>query len=156
MSQEGKNTENRLLAALSHGAIVAQGIGFLVGVLVYFNQREKSRFAAYQGLQAAVFQLLNLIVTVVLWIAWGVFYSVTIVQLIKLEDANPDAAPPPLFWVSLVSVVIPLIYMIFTGLYGLWGGLRSWKGEDFRYLLIGNWLEKSGLWKVESIAEEID
>ena len=43
MNQENKSTENRLLAALAHGSVVAQGIGVLVGVVVYITQREKSR-----------------------------------------------------------------------------------------------------------------
>jgi hypothetical protein len=47
-------------------------------------------------------------------------------------------------------MVIPLLYMTGIGLYGLWGALRTWQGKDFRYLIIGSWLEKSGLWKEES------
>ena len=47
MEQEEKGVEARLLAALAHGSAVAQGIGILVGVLVYVTQRDKSRFAAF-------------------------------------------------------------------------------------------------------------
>ena len=150
MLQEEKSIENRLLAALAHGSVIAQGIGILVGVVVYISQREKSRYAAFQALQAAVFQLLNLIIIGFMWLVWGVFYGLSMIPLIKLTDANPDAAPPAIFWISMLSMVIPLIYMTIIGLYGLWGALRTWQGKDFRYLLIGSWLEKSGLWKVES------
>ena len=150
MDQE-KSTENRLLAALAHGSVVAQGIGILVGVLVYITQRDKSRYAAFQALQAAVFQLLNLIITIGMWLVWGVFYGLSMVPLIQHADANPDAAPPAIFWIAMISMVIPLIYMIIVGLYGLWGGVRAWQGRDFRYLVIGGWLERSGLWKVESL-----
>jgi len=152
MDKESKNTENRLLAALAHGSILAQGIGILVGVLVYITQREKSRYAAFQALQAAVFQLINLIITVGLWLVWGVFYGLSMIPLIQQASVNPDAAPPAIFWISLISVVIPLIYMTIIGLYGLWGAVRTWQGKDFRYLLIGSWLEKSGLWDMESPA----
>jgi len=119
-------------------------------MLVYTTQRDKSRYAAFQALQAAVFQLLSFIITVVFWLIWGVFYGLSIIPLVRLTEANPDAAPPAIFWISLSTMVIPLIYMTLVGLYGLWCALRTWQGKDFRYLLIGNWLEKSGLWNSES------
>jgi uncharacterized Tic20 family protein len=152
MKQENKSTENRLLAALAHGSVVTQGLGILVGVFVYITQREKSHYAAFQGLQAAVYQLVNLIIVIGMWVVWGIFYGLSILSLIKLEETNPDAAPPAIFWIAMISMVIPLIYMVLVGLYGLWGALRSWQGKDFRYLIIGNWLEKSGLWKEDSPA----
>ena len=147
MKQENISTENRLLAALAHGSVVTQGLGILVGVVVYITQREKSRYAAFQGLQAAVYQLVNLIIVIGMWVVWGFFYGVSILSLIKLEETNPDAAPPAIFWIAMISMVIPLIYMVLVGLYGLWGALRTWQGKDFKYLIIGSWLEKSGLWK---------
>jgi len=154
MEQENKSTENRLLAALAHGSVVTQGLGILVGVVVYTTQREKSRYAAFQGLQAAVFQLVNLIIVIGMWVVWGVFYGLSIISLIKLEETNPEAAPPAIFWIAMISMVIPLIYMVLVGLYGLWGALCTWKGKDFRYLIIGGWLEKSGLWKEDSPVEQ--
>ena len=89
-----------------------------------------------------------------MWLVWGVFYGLSMIPLILQADVNPDAAPPAIFWISMISMVIPLIYMIISGLYGLWGGVRVWQGKDFRYLLIGGWLEKSGLWKEESPTEQ--
>jgi len=155
MDKESKNAENRLLAALAHGSVFAQGIGILVGVLVYITQHDKSRYAAFQALQAAVYQLLSLIVTIGLWVIWGVFYGLSMIPLIQQLDANPDAALPAIFWVSLASMIIPIIYMTLVSFYGLWGAVRTWQGKDFRYLLIGNWLEKRDLWKAESAAKQV-
>ena len=149
MNQETRSTENRLLAALAHGAVATQGIGILVGVVVYVNQRDKSRYAAFQGLQAALFQLANLIITIGLWVVCGILYGLSMILLIVQADANPDAAPPAIFWIAMISMVIPLIYMVLVGLYGLWGAVRTWQGRDFKYPLIGGWLEKSGIWKTE-------
>ena len=147
MNQENKGTEDRLLAVVAHSSVVAQGIGILVGVFVYIMYREKSRYSAFQALQAAVFQLVNLIITIGMWMAWGVLYSLSMIPLIRQAESNPDSAPPAIFWISMISMVIPLIYMILIGFYGLWGAYRTWQGKDFRYLLIGNWLEKSDLWE---------
>jgi uncharacterized Tic20 family protein len=149
VNQDTKSTETRLLAAVAHGSVVAQGLGILVGVLVYVTQRDRSRYAALQGLQAAVFQLLNLIVTVGLWAVWGVFYGLSMIPLIAQAQSNTEAAPAAIFWIAMVLMVVPLIYMVLVGLYGLWGALRTWQGKAFRYPLIGRWLEKSGLWDPE-------
>ena len=154
MAEENKSTENRLLAALAHASIVAQGIGILVGVLVYITQRDKSRYVAFQALQAAVFQLVNLIITVIIWLFWGACYGLSMIPLIIQAENNPNAAPPAIFWISMASMIIPLIFMVVVGVYGLWGGVRTWQGADFRYLFLGGWLERSGLWQVDSAVEE--
>ena len=49
------SSEARILAALSHAAALIQGAGVLVGVVVYFNQRDKSHYSAFQAIQAAVY-----------------------------------------------------------------------------------------------------
>lgn len=144
--QEVFTTENRLLAALAHAAIITQGLGLLAGVIVYVTQRDKSRWAAFQAVQAAVYQLITLLVAIGLWIVWGVFYALSFIPMIQ-EPARYNNAPPPLFFIGLGSMVIPLLYMLVIGLYGLWGALQTWQGKDFRYVVIGPWLERSGLWK---------
>ncbi len=82
MEQESKiehSTEARLLAALAHASVMLQGIGLLVGVVVYVNQREKSVYAAFQGLQAAVYQLVAIIIVINAWLAWTIFYFLTFI-----------------------------------------------------------------------------
>ena len=153
MDEENRSTEYRLLAALAHGSIVAQGIGILVGFVAYVTQREKSPYAAFQGLQAAVFQIVNLTITIGLWVIWGVLYGLSMIQLIIQAESNPDAAIPVFFWIAMIAMVIPIIYMVLTGLYGLWGAVRTWQGKDFKYLLIGSWLERRGLRMTGSLAE---
>ena len=147
MNTETISTENRLLAALAHGSIFAQGVGILVGVIVYITQRDKSHYAAFQALQAAVFQFINLIIAMAMWVIWGVFYGLSMIPLVQ----QPNSDPPALFWISLVSIVIPLGFMVIVGLYGLWGAIRTFQGKDFRYFLLGVWLEKSDLLKPESL-----
>ncbi len=142
-SQSNLGTENRLLAALAHASVAMQGLGVLVGVVVYFNQREKSRFAAYQALQAAIYQLLNLILIGVLWVAWGIYYTLSMTSMIRSAD---QSGPPPEFFVALGSTAIPIVVMLIVIVYGLWAAIKVWQGRDFRYPWLGAWLERSGLW----------
>lgn len=144
---EQPDQESRLLAAVAHAAVVAQGLGLLVGILVYISQRDRSRYAAFQALQAAVYQLISLIIIIGSWVVWGIFYALTWIPLFMQIESAPDAPPPPLFWVGLGSMVIPFALMIILGLYGLWGALRTWQGADFRYALVGRALERSSMWQ---------
>jgi uncharacterized Tic20 family protein len=128
--------EERLLAALAHVAIVAGAIAPIAGIVIYLTQKEKSAYAAGQALQAAVYQLLGLLVIIVAWSCWGFFYALSFIPIIANIDQYQDA-PPPIFWVGLGSMIIPFIAMGLWGLYGLYGGLRAWQGADFRYAVVG-------------------
>jgi uncharacterized Tic20 family protein len=143
------NVEARLLAALAHGSIVLQGLGMLAGLLVYIHQRDRSRYAAFQALQAAVYQLVTLMGIIGLWVLWSIFYAISFIPLIQQAETTPDAAPPLLFWIGMGSMIIPLIGSLLVMLYGLIGAWAVWRGREFRYPIIGRWLERSGLWKPE-------
>ena len=134
--KEQLTQEERLLATLAHVAVVAGAIAPMAGIVIYLTQKEKSAYAAGQALQAAVYQLLGLLVIIVAWSCWGLFYALSFIPIIANADQYQDA-PPPIFWVGLGSMIIPFIAMGLWGLYGLYGGLRAWQGADFRYAVVG-------------------
>jgi uncharacterized membrane protein len=140
-SDKSYTQEDRLLAALAHAAIITGMIAPIAGLLIYITQKEKSAYAARQGLQAAIYQLLGLLVMILAWACWGGFYTISLIPLIANADKYQDA-PPPIFWIGLGSMVCPFIVMAIWGLYGLWGAVRAWMGTDFRYLVIGQMVEK--------------
>lgn len=139
MKEEMTNNEERLLAFFSHASIVVFGPGILVGLIIWLTQKEKSAFAARQGMQAALYQLLGMILTAGLWVVWGIFYALTWIPIARNPGQFEDA-PPPIFWIGLISMVIPLLVMVVWGLYGLWGAIQSLRGRDFRYMVIGKLL----------------
>ena len=69
----------------------------------------------------------------------------SMIPMISMAESSASG-PPPLFYIGLGSMIIPFIVMLILWLYGLWGAVRVWGGHDFRYALIGGWLERSGLW----------
>lgn len=141
MAQQNLLQEDRLLGTLAHGAIITGAIGPVVGILIYITQKEKSRYAAGQALQAAVYQLVGIFVAIVAWSCWGIFYAASFIPIIMNAEQYSDA-PPPIFFISLASMIIPFILMGLWGLYGLFGAVRVWMGTEFRYLLIGRLVEK--------------
>jgi uncharacterized Tic20 family protein len=135
-TQEAYTQEERLLAALAHVAVLTGAIAPVAGILIYLTRKEKSAYAAGQALQAAVYQLLGLLVMIIAWSCWGFFYALTFIPIIRYADQYQDA-PPPIFWVGMGSMIIPFMVMGLWGLYGLYGGWRTWQGADFRYAIVG-------------------
>jgi uncharacterized Tic20 family protein len=133
------SSEERLMAAIAHAAVVVFGPGILVGVFIWLTQKEKAAYASNQGLQAAVFQLVGMILTMVMWVAWGIFYALTWIPFVQNPELL-DGPPPPIFWIGMISMVVPLLVMLAWSLYGLWGALQTFRGRDFRYPLIGKLL----------------
>ena len=135
------STEERLMAAISHAAVIVSGPGILVGLVIWLTQREKSAYAARHGLQAAVYQLLGFIAIIALWFLWGFFYFLTFIPIIANADRYQDA-PPPIFWVGMGSMIIPIAFMVIWAIYGLWGALRCLQGHDFNYAILGKYLPR--------------
>lgn len=131
-----RTQDERLLAALAHAAVVTGYIAPVAGILIYVTQKEKSAYAAGQALQAAVYQLVGLLLIIIAWVLWGFCYTLTFIPLIAAPEQFQDA-PPPIFWVGMGSMIIPLILMGLWGIYGLYGALRTWSGADFHYAFIG-------------------
>lgn len=136
MSEKSEHSqEERLLAAIAHASIIASGIGVVVGLVIYLTEKENSVWTARQALQAAIYQLAGLAIIAVAWVGWMVFYFVVIFALV--ESDMDSEAPPPAFWFSLASMCCPMFITFAWILYGFYGALRTWLGNDFRYVLIG-------------------
>jgi uncharacterized Tic20 family protein len=147
MSEEKVLTQDeKVLAGLAHGSILlgifTSGIGGIVAALViWLVQKEKSAYVAAQALQATVYQVVTFLLTMFAWCCWGALWML---MLLPPLFANPEAyeyAPPPGLWVGMFLMVVPFAIWGLTILYGLWGAIRCLGGHDFKYLIIGNWLE---------------
>ncbi len=138
-------SKERSLAALAHGSVIlgflTNGIGgVIVAVLIWLTQREKSTYAAFQAMQAAAYQIIGAAVMLLAWCVWLAFYAVTWIPMIPQLEQDPNTLPP-IFWIGIGSMVIPLAVMGLWVLIGLWGALRAYQGRDFRYPGIGRWVE---------------
>ena len=140
------NQDERVLAGLAHGSILlgvfTNGIGGIAAALViWLTQKEKSAYAAAQALQALIYQVVIMVSTWLVWCCWGTLWMAL---LLPPLIANPDAyqkAPPAGLWVGFALMIVPLGIMGLTTLYGLWGAVRCLGGHDFKYAVIGRWLE---------------
>ena len=140
MTENEYTQEERLLAALAHGSLLAGGIGIAAGILIYVTQKEKSAYAAGQALQAALYQAIGMAIIVISWTIWTFFYLLTLIPLIRNSEQY-EQEPPAIFWIGLGSMIIPFLIMGVWGVYGLIGALRTWRGADFRYAVVGRLAE---------------
>ncbi len=148
MSEKGTlRQDERVLAALAHGSILlgvlTNGIGGIgTALVIWVTQKEKSAYATYQALQALVYQVVAFIVVFLAWAFWGVLWTLLLLVPIFANPGAYDNAPPAGLWVGLILMLVPIAISGLTVLYGLWGAARCLGGHDFRYAVIGRWLEK--------------
>jgi uncharacterized Tic20 family protein len=136
------SADERVTAALAHGMVIAYGLGAVGAVVIWLLQKEKSKYVAFQALQAAVYQLVGLLVYIIGWSCWGCLYGLSFIPMIANAEKYKDAAPPIFFFISLGLMVVPLGLMGLWMLYGLWGALRAFQGRDFRYIVLDRMLER--------------
>lgn len=116
-----------MLAHLSGLANLVTGFfGTVAALLIYLIFKDRSRYVAYQSLQAFVFQMLwwigGGVIVAGAWAVTGIL-SAILIGLLCLPFA---------LIISLLPLVAPV--------YGLVGAIKCSQGDDFRYWLIGDWL----------------
>jgi len=141
------------IAALAHASILlvlvlgSVGIGLLLGPLVplimYLSYRERSRFIAFHALQAFAYQMAGVVgyfvlvavlvsAVVIAWVVSGLLTVVLIGFLLM-----------PLALILTLLMVFGLVIAPFAWIgYGAYGAYSVYRGERFRYWLIGEWIER--------------
>ena len=135
------NRDERIMAAICHASIVLEPIGLVIPLIIWINQKDKSRYIAFQALQAVAFQLARLI---------GAFIGIgcyLVVGIAAIFLATPSGVPIPGRFPSemlppLVIAGIIILFAIGTFIYAIVGTGMTLFGKDFRYILIGGWVEQ--------------
>jgi len=125
--------DERTWAMIAHlsilGNLVTGFLGPVAALVIYLVFKERSRYVAYQAMQAFVFQMIWWVGAGALaGIAWAVSGVLTAVLIGLL--CMPLAC--------LISF-IPLGALV----YGVVGGVQASQGQDFKYWLIGDWVRQT-------------
>lgn len=126
-------SEERQWAMFAHlGVLVNLFSGFLgplVPLIIYMVYKDRSRYVAYQSLQALIFQLIwwvgGGIITGVAWAITGVL-SAVLIGLLCIP----------------LACVVSLMPLVALG-YGIYGGVQTSQGQDFKYWLVGDWVRST-------------
>jgi uncharacterized Tic20 family protein len=140
MKNTGPNQEERILAALAHGSALLFGMGIVAAVVVWVTHKDRSRYVAFQALQALVYQAAGLLLQILAWCCWMAIYFASFIPLVAAAETANE--PPMFFLLSLLLMVVPFALMGLWILGGLWGTVRVLQGREFRYLMLGPQLQR--------------
>ncbi len=126
--------DDRIMAALSHVTVVLSLVGVIGPLLVYLTQKDRSRFVAFQALQAIAYQL-----SIVLF--WFLGFGCYMASFIVLMLGTGMNDPGPLVAFPLGILGLVLLGWFLLILYGFVAAAQTLQGKDFRYLIIGPVLE---------------
>jgi uncharacterized protein len=123
-------SDERTYAMLAHFSVllnlVTGFLGVIAPLVIYLIYKDRSRYVAYQSMQAFIFQLVwwvgSIVVITVGWTVTGIL-SAVLIGLLCI----------PLNFLSLLLPLVPLIY-------GVVAGIKCNNGEDFKYWLVGDWV----------------
>ncbi len=135
--------DERILAALAHISVLLPMFGLIAAIVIWVTQKERSRFVAFQALQAVAFQLLLIIA----WFAgmacyMGTFF-LTFFGAFAVSSSQRALGPASLlFFLPFVVMGILILLMLGFVIYGVVAAVLTFQGHDFHYALVGRWVER--------------
>jgi uncharacterized Tic20 family protein len=136
------STEDRIWAAISHLSSLAFGMGILLPIIGWSDQRRKSNYASFQSLQALGYQSLGFTVWVLSYLVIIIVASIILLVLLGPRIGsveNMDAALIP--EVIVFSIIVFGFFAIYF-LLPIIAAVACALGKDFRYPMMGDRLAR--------------
>jgi len=135
-------TEERVWAVLSHLSALGFGMGILLPVIGWSEQRRKSKYASFQCLQALGYQSLGYTVWILSYLLVMIILIIIFAVTLGTMEENSAAS-------EVVAGIWTAIFVItIIGLFGIYflipiiAAIACALGKDFRYPLMGNRLAR--------------
>jgi uncharacterized Tic20 family protein len=141
-----EDREFRWVAGMGHFSILIMLWGMLAPLTSWILYGKRSQFLRFQSIQTVIYQA----GTTILYFAGGFIYlfGFFLFFVVMGVSGNPNLNSPEgmfgilVFGVTLLIsflflLVVPLLHIL-----GQWAGYRVLKGDNYRYPLIGNMVEK--------------
>ncbi|MGZ9226524.1 MAG: DUF4870 domain-containing protein [Anaerolineales bacterium] len=135
-------TEDRIWAILSHLSALAFGMGIVLPIIGWSDQRRKSNHATFQTLQALGYQSLGFTVWVFSYLVIIIVLSIILLAVLGSEGGSSQ---------NMDAVLNPWLIVIFTVVFGgfalylllpIIAAVACAFGRDFRYPIMGNRLSR--------------
>jgi len=133
--------DERIMGALPHISVLIPYIGVIVPILIWVTQKDKSRFVYLQALQAAAYQLALFVATL---LGWGCYILSFVLLIPTIALIQPSSEWPVLAVTFIPFCVLGLIglgWLLFL-IYGIVAAIQVFQGKDFRYIVIGDQVER--------------
>jgi uncharacterized Tic20 family protein len=134
-------TEDRVWTVLAHLSALSFGMGILLPVVGWSDQRRKSNYASFQCLQALGYQSVGFTVWVLSYLLIVVLVSIILLILLGPEGNSPTPAHElgPFLIVFLILLFAPLVFYFVLPIIA---AVACALGKDFRYPILGGRLAR--------------
>ena len=126
-------SDERQYAMFAHLSVllnlVTGFLGVVVPLVIYMVYKDRSKYLAYQSLQALVFQL-------IWWVGGGILSGIAWFGTSILSAVLIGLICIPF------ACIISAMPLVALG-YGVYGGVQASQGQDFKYWLIGDWVRNT-------------
>jgi uncharacterized Tic20 family protein len=133
------SSDKRTWAALAHASALLNFVaglgGLIASFVIWLTKKDESEWVAFHSLQSLVFQGLQLVIAlVVVGGTWALGFAFSFLTL----GFGTLIAVPLMFLTFFLGILIMI-----GGLgYSLYGAYQVYNGGDFRYLWVGDWIER--------------
>jgi uncharacterized Tic20 family protein len=132
------STEERTWAAIAHLSSLAVGMGILLPIISWSDQRRKSNYASFQSLQALGYQSLGYTIWLLSYlVAIVVVLIIFVVMSFQAENSGKGLDP-------LLGPATILIFIVVFGFFAIYfllpiiAAVACAMGKDFRYPVMGD------------------
>lgn len=138
--------DERVMAGISHISALIPMMGLFAPIIVWVTQKDKSEYVAFQSLQALAYQL-AMVVGYFIWMGcymvsiFGTVFTMTIVA----PEGGPNSSSPFGMGFAMLPFLFMCVFFLVGFLvtaYAIVGAVQAFQGKPFRYLLIGQWVER--------------
>ena len=138
--------EERWVASMGHFAVIIMLWGMLAPAATWMLQGRRSPFLKFQSIQALVFQAGTLLLfasTIVFYLGGSFFFLLSMGFSGEPNFNSTDRMMGmvvllvSMLCASAIVLIVPLLHIM-----GQWAGYRVLKGDDYRYPLVGRWVER--------------
>jgi len=150
-------SEDRTLAGLCHL------LGWLVALIIWAIQKDKSRYVRFQGAQALAFDVVVILGGILLFfVLFTCLFALMFLGIAGMIAATPQVSAPPgepgggiwLFWMAVPFLPIGMFACLLPFFLGIFiarliAAIRCFQGQDFQYPWLGKQIKK---WQGESSA----
>ncbi|MBN2117845.1 MAG: DUF4870 domain-containing protein [Anaerolineales bacterium] len=133
-------TEDRIWSILSHLSALAFGMGIVLPIVGWSDQRRKSNYASFQCLQALGYQSLGYTVWLLSYLVIAIVASIIVIAMSGTESGRSGSTAA-----TLAPWIIGFVMLGFLALYLLLPIIAAAAcalGKDFRYPILGNRLAR--------------
>jgi len=135
--------EIRLLAAISHASVLFPYIGLIVPGGIYLTQKKKSSYLGFQSLQALIWQIVVFVLRMLTssCMVGSIFIPILLATSAQNERIF-ELLSGGVFIATIISGTLMLVGNLAFVIYGIIGAVMTYQGKDFRYVFIGNRINK--------------